>query len=134
VIRMDTFGIRVEDGKLCLHDVELTGATKISALLILGTSSAVNVSYSAVSHCSMEVPSDRVMAEVTEALDVCGMMGDLLSATKMAAFQLFCSQVPVYMQQCCDPSMAKQYGSDSRFFGKFAPGTCPHVIHVTSLI
>ena len=60
VIRMDTFGIRVEDGRLCLHDVELTGATRITALLILGASSVVNMSHSAISHCTMEVPSDRV--------------------------------------------------------------------------
>jgi hypothetical protein len=129
VIRMDTFGIRVEDGRLCLHDVELTGATRITALLILGASSVVNMSHSAISHCTMEVPSDRVMTEVVEALDVCGMIRDFVTGFKSAMFNVLCSQMPVYVQQCCDPSTAQNtYGSDSRFFGKFAPGN-PHLSH-----
>jgi hypothetical protein len=65
------FGFNVDDGRLCLHNVELTGGRNIPALVVLGQAAEVNASHVRISDCRTYTDLEELVVNLISALDAC---------------------------------------------------------------
>ena len=59
-ITLSDFGFHVDNGRLCLHDVELTGGRNVPALVVLGHDADVNASHVRISNCMTHAATTNI--------------------------------------------------------------------------
>jgi hypothetical protein len=108
-ITLSDFGFHVDDGALCLHDVELTGGRSVPALVVLGEAAVANASHVRISNCMIKLTVDKVLANLLSALDGCNSFKPALDSIRQSKFPgvswLFsdiCSHLDPIVQQCCN--------------------------------
>jgi hypothetical protein len=101
------FGFHVDDGRLCLHDVELTGGRSIPALVVLGQAAEVNASHVRISDCRTYTDINELFANLIPSL--------LLPTV--------CSYFPSFLQQCCEPTKKPPNRVDLRVALNLGAGT-----------
>ena len=103
-ITLSDFGFQVEGGRLCLHDVELTGGRNVPALVVLGEAAVANASHVRISNCATYTDLDEINANFISALDACNVVQRAFAQIPSFALPTVCGLFPAYAQQCCDPS------------------------------
>jgi hypothetical protein len=98
------FGFHVNDGRLCLHDVELTGGRNVPALVVLGEAAETNASHVRISNCATRTDMPEVAANLISALDGCNFTKPAFDMIPSLVLQPVCRLLPAFAQQCCDPS------------------------------
>jgi hypothetical protein len=121
-VTLSDFGFKVEDGRLCLHNVELTGGRNVPALVVLGQSAEVNASHVRISNCATYTELYELGAGLISALDGCNPVKKFINAMPQLLVLTACSWLSEPAQQCCDPSK-KPAKADVRFLGNFGAGT-----------
>jgi hypothetical protein len=107
-ITLSNFGFHVDDGTLCLHDVELTGGREVPALVVLGEAGVANASHVRISDCRTNVTVDKIIANLLSALDGCNSFKPAFDYIRQSSFVpswLFsnvCGKFPRNLQQCCN--------------------------------
>jgi hypothetical protein len=115
-------GFQVDDGRLCLHDVELTGGRNVPALIVLGQAAEVNTSHVRISDCSTRLNLEEVAGNIVGAFKLCKPFGNF-SQNPLA--KTVCSLLPRIVQQCCDEAKASRSKmADVRLVGSSGAGTC----------
>ncbi len=103
-ITLSDFGFHVDGGKLCLHDVELTGGRNVPALVVLGEATVANASHVRISKCATYTDLDEIGANLISALDLCNALKSAVAQIPGWLLPTFCGLLPAPTQQCCDPS------------------------------
>jgi hypothetical protein len=117
------FGFNVDNGKLCLHDVELTGGRNIPALVVLGQAAEVNASHVRISNCGTYADLEELVASLISALDACKTLQPAFDTIPGLLLPTVCDYVPKYLQQCCDPSKKPPKTADLRVAANLGAGT-----------
>jgi hypothetical protein len=121
-IVLSDFGFKVQNGRLCLHNVELTGGRNVPALIVLGQSAEVNASHVRISNCETYTELGELAAGLVSALDGCNPAKYFVNAVPQVVLATACSKLPTFFQQCCDPSK-KLAKADVQLLGNFGAGT-----------
>jgi hypothetical protein len=103
-ITLSDFGFQVDGGRLCLHDVELTGGRNVPALVVLGQIAVANASHVRISNCATFTDLGEIAANLVSALDGCNPLKNAVAKIPSLLLPTFCDLFPPYAQQCCDPS------------------------------
>jgi hypothetical protein len=103
-ITLSDFGFHVDEGRLCLHDVELTGGRNVPALVVLGQTAEANASHVRISNCATYTDLYEVAANLISALDGCNALQDAFDKIPSLLLPTVCGLLPAPAQQCCDPS------------------------------
>jgi hypothetical protein len=98
------FGFHVGDGRLCLHDVELTGGRSIPALVVLGQAAEVNASHVRISDCQTYTDITELFANLVDALEICQILQPAFANIPNLLLPTVCSFFPSFLQQCCEPT------------------------------
>ena len=122
-ITLSDFGFHVDGGRLCLHDVELTGGRNVPALVVLGQNAEANLSHVRISDCATHTDLDEVARDLISALEFCDVIKPGLNQIPSILLPVVCNSFPVYAQQCCDPSKVLPSRADVRLVGTFGAGT-----------
>jgi hypothetical protein len=125
-ITLSDFGFHVDDGKLCLHDVELTGGRNVPALVVLGEAAEANASHVRISNCATYTDFDEIAANLISALSACNTLKSAFDKIPSLLLPTVCGLLPAFAQQCCDPSKKGPQG-DLRVVGNFGAGMALHV-------
>jgi hypothetical protein len=120
------FGFHLDNGRLCLHDVELTGGRNVPALVVLGPTAEMNASHVRISNCATYTDLDEIFEGLVSALDACTAAKPALDEIPGFLLPTFCGVLPPTLQQCCDPSK-KGPRVDLRLVGNFGAGTARDV-------
>jgi hypothetical protein len=131
-ITLSDYGFHVNDGKLCLHDVELTGGRNVPALVVLGEATVANASHVRISNCATYTDLDEILGNLISALDGCGIVKDAFAKIPSLLLPTVCGFVPAYAKQCCDPSK-KGPKADLRVVGNLGAGMAMQIATVCSL-
>ena len=121
-IVLSDFGFKVQNGRLCLHNVELTGGRNVPALIVLGQSAEVNASHVRISNCETYTELGELGAGLVSALDGCNPAKYFIDAVPQVVLATACRTLPPFLQQCCDPSK-KLAKADVQLLGNFGAGT-----------
>jgi hypothetical protein len=126
-ITLSDFGFHVDGGRLCLHDVELTGGRNVPALVVLGPSvgqaAEANLSHVRISNCETRTDLAEIGQNLISAINFCNVTKPALAQVPSPLLPIVCNLLPVYAQQCCDPSKAPSSKADVRLLGNFGTGT-----------
>ena len=122
-ITLSDFGFHVDGGRLCLHDVELTGGRNVPALVVLGQNAEANLSHVRISDCATHTDLDEVYRDLISALDVCNYTKPAFDNIPSPVLRPVCRLLPAFAQQCCDPSKVLPSRADVRLLGTFGAGT-----------
>ncbi len=125
-ITLSDFGFHVGSGRLCLHDVELTGGRNVPALVVLGESAVTNASHVRISNCATYTDVTEVFTNVISAFDLCKAVSETIAKIPSTVSLSICDLLPPAAQQCCNPSM-KGPRADLRVAVNLGAGTALHV-------
>ncbi len=125
-ITLSDFGFHVDGGRLCLHDVELTGGRSVPALVVLGEAAVANASHVRISNCATYTDLDEITANLFSALDYCNALQSAFAQIPGWLLPTVCGLVPAPAQQCCDPSK-KGHKADLRLVVNLGAGMALHV-------
>ena len=117
------FGLHVDNGKLCLHDVELTGGRNLPALVVLGQAAEVNASHVRISDCRTYTDLAEIIGNLISALDSCKSLQPAFDKIPGLILPVVCNYVPSFLQQCCDPTKKPPSRVDLRVATNLGAGT-----------
>jgi hypothetical protein len=128
------FGFHVDDGRLCLHDVELTGGRNVPALVVLGQAAEVNASHVRISNCTTHADLVEILANVFSAVDACKTLQPALDKIPTLILPTACSLAPGFLQQCCDPAQRPPKRADLRVDASMGAGTACASLRLARLV
>jgi hypothetical protein len=128
------FGFHVGDGRLCLHDVELTGGRSIPALVVLGQAAEVNASHVRISNCRTYTDFTELFANLVSVLDVCDPLQPVFANIPSLLLPTVCSFLPSFVQQCCDPTKKPPNTVDLRVALNLGAGTAFASLRLPGLV
>jgi hypothetical protein len=117
------FGFHVDGGRLCLHDVELTGGRNVPALVVLGEAAVANASHVRISNCATYTDTTENFANLISALDLCTAADFAIKKIPDVLLPTVCKLLPVSLQQCCDVSKKPATQADLRLVSNMGAGT-----------
>jgi hypothetical protein len=125
---LSDFGLVVNGGQLCLHDVELTGGRNVPALVVLDATANVNTSHTRISYCTTRIGLTEIGRDAASALDVCTGAKSFFDTIPAAAMSLACPKLPEPFQQCCDPSKRPTTKANPILVSNLATGMLPGLL------
>jgi hypothetical protein len=128
------FGFHVDDGRLCLHDVELTGGRNIPALVVLGQAAEVNASHMRISNCATYTDLEEIYGNAISALDGCNTLQPALAYIPNLLLPTVCNLFPSFLQQCCDPAKKPPKRADLRAALNLGAGTASASLRLARLV
>jgi hypothetical protein len=129
------FGFNVDNGRLCLHDVELTGGRNVPALVVLGQAAEVNASHVRISNCETYTDLAEIIGNLISALDACKSLQPAFAGIPNALLPTVCNFAPGFLQQCCDPTKKPPKRVDLRVATNLGAGTaCASLRHARSVL
>jgi hypothetical protein len=128
------FGFNVDDGRLCLHDVELTGGRNIPALVVLGQAAEVNASHVRISNCATYTDFEEILGNVVSALDACKTLQPAFDQIPNLVLPTVCNFFPTYFQQCCNPTKKPPIRVDLRLAMNLGAGTACASLRLARLV
>jgi hypothetical protein len=129
------FGFNVDNGRLCLHDVELTGGRNVPALVVLGQAAEVNASHVRISNCETYTDLAEIIGNLISALDACKSLQPAFAEIPNALLPTVCNVAPDFLRQCCDPTKKPPNRVDLRVATNLGAGTaCASLRHARSVL
>jgi hypothetical protein len=128
------FGFNVDKGRLCLHDVELTGGRNIPALVVLGQAAEVNASHVRISNCATYTNLEEILRNAVSALDACTLLQPAFANIPNLLLRTVCSYFPSFLQQCCDPAKEPPNRLDLRLALSLGTGTACAALRLARLV
>jgi hypothetical protein len=128
------FGFNVDNGRLCLHDVELTGGRNIPALVVLGQAAEVNASHVRISNCGIYADVQEAYRSFVSALDACTVLQPALANIPNWLLPTVCNLFPDFLQQCCDPTKKPPSRLDVRLAMNLGAGTACASLRLARLV
>jgi hypothetical protein len=122
-VTMLDLGFNVDNGRLCLHDLELTSGRNIPALVVLGQAAEVNASHVRISNCGTYTDLEEIVANLFSALDACKSLQPAFAMIPNWLLPTVCEHVPMFAQQCCDPTKKPPNTADLRLVFSLGAGT-----------
>jgi hypothetical protein len=128
------FGFHVDNGRLCLHDVELTGGRNIPALVVLGQAAEVNASHVRISNCGTFTDVEEILGNLVSASEGCTLLQPAFDTIPNLLLPTVCNFVPKSFQQCCDPTKQPPNRADLRVAINVGAGTACAVLRLARLV
>jgi hypothetical protein len=128
------FGFNVDGGRLCLHDVELTGGRNVPALVVLGQAAEVNASHVRISNCATYTDLEEIYGNAISALDGCNTLQPAFAKIPNWLVPTVCNLFPSFLQQCCNPTKKPLNRLDLRVALSLGAGTARASLRLARLV